>query len=114
VFAVLHTFATRSIQHYSHRFPQDSPGRQLFHILGEVELAFGLWAGVLVALICLFTSVTEALAYLANLNFKEPFFVFVIMTAASTRPIIHYAERIILTVSWCLPLGRAQSAFVSA
>ena len=113
VLAVLHTFATRSIQHFSHRFPKDSPWRQFFHLLGEVELVFGLWSGVLIALICLFGSVKEAIAYIVNLNFREPLFVFVIMAVAATRPIIHYAERIILIVSWLLPLGRAQSAFIS-
>lgn len=113
VLAVLHTFATRSIQHFSHRFPKDSPWRQLFHILGEVELVFGLWAGILIALICLFSSVQEAIAYIVNRSFREPLFVFVIMAVASTRPIIDFAEKTILVASRCLPFGRAQSAFVS-
>lgn len=111
--AIVHTFATRSIQHISHRFPQGSVGQQCFHIFGEVELVFGLWACVLIGAICLLASAREAMSYLVDLSFREPFFVLVIMAAASTRPVIAYAEKIILVMSWLLPLGRAHSAFVS-
>jgi hypothetical protein len=113
VLAVLHTFATRNIQHFSHSFPEDSLWKRLFHLLGEVELVFGLWACVLIALICFISSVDETIAYIVNLNFREPFFVFVIMAVAATRPIIDFAEKTILAVSRFLPFGHAQSAFVS-
>ena len=46
--AVLHTFSTRLFEHLAHINPAHAG---LWHLLGEVEVVFGFWAIVFVALI---------------------------------------------------------------
>ena len=51
--AVLHTFTASRFMHFAHRFREGSVGENQFHLLGEVEVVFGLWAGVLIAVMAL-------------------------------------------------------------
>lgn len=44
--AVLHTFLVKRFQHLALKFPDGSIGENVFHLLGKVEIVFGLWAGV--------------------------------------------------------------------
>lgn len=46
--AVLHTFLVQRFQHLALKFPEGSVGENFLHLLGEVEIVFGLWAGALV------------------------------------------------------------------
>ncbi len=46
--AVLHTFSIKIFQHLALKFPSGSVPENLFHLLGEVEIIFGLWAGILI------------------------------------------------------------------
>ena len=43
--AILHTFASKLFEHLAHTRPAHAG---LWHLLGEVEVVFGLWALVLV------------------------------------------------------------------
>jgi hypothetical protein len=43
--ALLHTFTAKQIERLAHRFPRHAG---LLHLLGEVEVVFGLWAIVLI------------------------------------------------------------------
>jgi hypothetical protein len=66
---------------------------RLMHFLGEVEVVFGMWAVLLLFTIVLFFNWPTAVDYVAHkVNFTEAIFVFVIMTLASTRPILKLAE----------------------
>jgi len=104
--AVLHTFACSKILRLAHHFPKGSVGENLFHLLGEVEVVFGLWAAVLFGFIAFHDGVPDAVHYIEGRNFTEPMFVFAIMAVASTRPIIDFSARLILVVARALPVPR--------
>jgi hypothetical protein len=64
----------------------------ILHFLGEVEAIFGIWVIALLGALLYFVGVDDMKAYIMNVNFTEPLFVFVIMAIASTRPILRFAE----------------------
>ena len=102
--AVLHTFSIKVFQRLALKFPEGSVQENLFHLLGEVEIVFGLWAGLLVAGIALLSSGQEAIQYVEGANFTEPVFVFAIMSVAATRPMLDFASGLIGRVARLLPL----------
>ena len=72
-----------------------SHSAELFHFLGEVEVIFGIWAVALGAAIVAFFDWSTFVFYLSDkVNFTEPMFVVVIMTLASTRPILWLSEAV--------------------
>ena len=84
--ALVHTFAAKQFERLSHRYPRHAG---LFHLLGEVEVVFGLWAIVLVLAMALLRGGGAALAYAESRHYTEPLFVFVVMVIAASRPIVH-------------------------
>lgn len=122
--AVLHTFLVSKFHHLSNKYPQGSVGENLFLFLGEVEVVFGIWAGILIVIYSIqngFMTMNEhhhviggAMHYLENLNFTEPAFVFVVMTIAATRPVLILAERLITLAAKALPMGEKKSFYLSA
>ncbi len=104
----------------AHRFPHGSIGENFFHLLSEVEVVFGLWAGVFIAIIFALNGPGAPITYLESLNFTEPAFVFAIMTMAATVPVLFAAGFVIellarvLTriVSPVFPLPRSVAFFV--
>jgi hypothetical protein len=106
--AILHTFLAGRFTGLSHQWVeahqekirrgQARPGSmsmpgELFHFLGEVEVVFGLWALVLMAAIVAFFDWGTVVYYIGEkVDFTEAAFVVVIMTLASTRPILRLAE----------------------
>ncbi len=72
---------------------------ELFCFLGEIEVVFALWAIVLVIGITIFYNWDSAVSYLNNRNYTEALFVIVVMTLASTRPILRLAHRLIESVA---------------
>lgn len=108
--AIVHTFLAPMFQRLSHRYEKqhqerlsksDSPKDQvsfkaeLFHFLGEVEAVFGIWVLPLLVLLSFYKGWPAAREYVGHrLNFVEPLFVVVIMTIASSRPILKLAEQI--------------------
>ena len=122
--AVCHTFMAKKFEDLAHKYPKGSMGGNLFHFLGEVEAIFGIWAAFFIA----FFSFTEgfmvydadhklvggALHYLESLNYTEPAFVFVIMCMSATKPIIFFAEKLILGFSKLMPMNGRISFYISA
>lgn len=107
VLAIFHTFAAsrfaalaRRVQHRhdqealaSGRAATPSVAAELLHLIGEVEVVFGLWALVLAFAITGYAGWDTARHYLNDtVNYTEPLFVVVIMALASTRPIVDLAE----------------------
>lgn len=90
--AVLHTFVASSLVKFSHRFPKGSGREALFHLLGEVEVVFGLWAAVMMIAMAFMETPQFAVEYQESLNFAEPLFVFCIMVVAATRPLLKMAR----------------------
>jgi len=106
--AVIHTFLCSKFIAAAHRLehqhelkrekgevPRNSVSHlaRLMHFLGEVEVVFGLWAVLLLFAVVLFFNWSTAVDYVSHeVDYTEAMFVVVIMTLASTRPILKLAE----------------------
>jgi hypothetical protein len=106
--AVIHTFLCTKFAALAHRLERQhelrrekhevartsvSHGARLMHFMGEIEVVFGMWAVLLLFSMVLFFNWPTAVDYVTHkVNFTEAIFVFVIMTLASTRPILKLAE----------------------
>jgi predicted cation transporter len=110
--AIVHTFLVDQLQGIASKFEPGSVLENLFHLLGEVEIVFGLWAGIFLLWLS-FNLEHGAIKYLETQNFTEPAFVFVIMVMSSTRPILFFARRIIEFVSKLIPLSGEQPFFLT-
>lgn len=113
--AIIHTFLTSRFlaiankwekehehkiqQGLAHKFSVHIPAG-IFHFFGEVEVVFGLWSIALAMAIFFFHGWHTVVNYISyNVNFTEAMFVVVIMTLASTRPILKLAERLMCKVA---------------
>lgn len=110
--AVLHTFCVKQFQILARKFPEGSIRENLFHLLGEVEVVFGLWAAVWFVYFSLSQSYSEAIHYLESLNFTEPLFVFVIMAVAATKPVIEVAKLVIFGFAKLIPLPSKTAKYI--
>lgn len=105
--AVIHTFVASRFTSAAHRLqhqldeqrraqglpPRPSVPAELLHFFGEVEVVFGLWTMPLMLAIFMSRGWETAVHYVNNtVNYTEPLFVIVIMSLASTRPIVLLAE----------------------
>ena len=104
VLAVLHTFAVKLFHRFANAFAEGTLSRGFFLLLGEVEIVFGFWAGLLVVVIALFTDVSIAAQSLRDLSFREPVFVLAIMVIASTRPILQSASLLVAHIARWIPI----------
>lgn len=111
--AILHTFSVSFFRKMSHGFPEGSVGENFFHLLSEVEVVFGIWAGLFIALSMVVAGFPQTNAYLNERNFTEPIFVFVIMVVCSTRPILNLSEKIIRLAGRALPVNKNIGFFVA-
>jgi hypothetical protein len=108
--AILHTFFSTKLLNISHRLeeaherrieagtaPRNSVSHagRLLHFLGEIEVIFGLWAIPLMVCIVMFFDWSTVVGYVSHtVNYTEAMFVVVIMTLASTRPILKLSEAV--------------------
>jgi hypothetical protein len=119
--AILHTFFTHRFLHWAHRIEERqrkgngetakrrdgefagapthplavSPGAaaRLLHFLGEVEVVFGIWCVPLFVVLAVKLGWHPAVNYFSHVvRYVEPVFVVVIMSIASTRPVLDLAE----------------------
>lgn len=111
--AILHTFLASQFQRVAASYPEGSWQENIFHLLGEVEVIFGFWAGLFVIFFGVREGFSSAVIFVESLNFTEPLFVFVIMAVSSTKPILYLAERLIFGFSRIIPLNRNLSALFS-
>lgn len=112
--AILHTFSVKRFQHLAKKYKEGSVGENLFHLLGEIEVVFGIWAGIFILYFLLSQGTQAGIEYLNSRNFTEPLFVFVIMAVCSTRPILDVAEKLVIGVSNLLPLPKGLSFYLVA
>lgn len=110
--AVIHTFLTHKFRHWAHvlgdRAVGAPVGARVLHFLGEVEAVFGIWVLPLFALMIFQVGWAPALEYVnSKVSYHEPLFVVVIMTIASTKPILHLAEQCLQLVA---RIGRCRPA----
>ena len=99
--ALLHTFAAKWFETLAHRHPRHA---DLFHVLGEVEVVFGLWALVLVVVMAVLGSGAQALDYAESRQYTEPLFVFVVMVVAASRPVLELVQQWLTAVARVVPL----------
>jgi hypothetical protein len=99
--ALVHTFSVKQFERLSHRYPRHAG---LFHLLGEVEVVFGLWAIVLVALLAFTAGGAAALNYVESRNYTEPLFVFVVMVIAASRPVLRTVIAVVAALARVLPI----------
>jgi hypothetical protein len=113
--AIIHTFLTNKFLAISRRLhknyqvridkgevPRNSMhmGGGILHFLGEIEAVFGLWVIILIIGISFFYSWDHAVEYIAhNVHYTEAMFVIVMMTIASSRPVIKMFELLLWKVT---------------
>jgi hypothetical protein len=103
-FAILHTFLAARITRLAHRLrardDEHSFKAEAAHFFGEVEAVFGIWVIPLLAVLTLVRGFRVTESFIEGVNFTEAAFVVVIMTIASTRPILDFAERVMGAVAY--------------
>jgi hypothetical protein len=112
--AVVHTFFANTFRQAAHhvqhahdaaRKSQGLPPRlsfraEVLHFFGEVEVVFGLWGVALLGAMAFTLDWPTAKHYVtASVNFTEAMFVVVIMTMASTRPVVNFAQHALRQVA---------------
>jgi hypothetical protein len=102
--AVLHTFATKTFDRMAHRNPRHAGA---FHLLSEVEVVFGFWAGALILAMVLIAGGQEAIDYAESRQYTEPLFVFVVMVIAASRPVLRAVSSLVDLLSRLSPLSTA-------
>lgn len=113
VIAILHTFSVKLFQHWAKGFREGSVGENLMHLLGEVEVIFGLWSFVFFVGYWWTESLEAAVDYVNTRNFTEPMFVFAVMVVASSKPIIDLASRAVSHIATLIPLDRPTAFYLS-
>jgi predicted cation transporter len=101
--AITHTFSTKYFEHLAHIQPRHAG---VWHLLGEVEVVFGLWAMILILFIFVLSGKHDAITYLESRNFTEPMFVFVIMVIAGTQPILDFVAAVVQRIAMVVPLNQ--------
>ena len=109
--ALVHTFSTRFFERLAHRRPAHAGA---WHLLGEVEVAFGFWAMALVLAMMALAGRSAAIGYLEARDFTEPMFVFAVMVIAGSRPILRLAASLTRDVARLLPLPRPMAFYFAA
>jgi hypothetical protein len=100
--ALIHTFAAKTIERMGDRSEKHAG---LFHLLGEIEVVFGLWAMVLLVVVAFTQGGQSAIAYAESRHYTEPLFVFVIMVIAASRPILELVRSVVFGLAAILPFN---------
>lgn len=107
--ALIHTFTASQFQHLAHTHPRHAG---LFHLLGEVEVVFGVWAALLILVMAFIKTPDQAIEYLDTRNYAEPLLVFVLMVMAASRPLVEAARNINNAIARLLPINPMTARFV--
>lgn len=115
ILAIIHTFLSSKFHSIANRLEKEFKEKQhngkisqqsiplgagVLKFLGELEAIFGIWAIALMGAITLFYDWQTAVDYVGNkVSYVEPMFVVVIMTLASTRPILKMFELLMWKVA---------------
>lgn len=102
--ALIHTFAAKSFERIADRSTKHAG---LFHLLGEIEVVFGLWAFVLITTMAFVVGGKEAIEYAESRQYTEPLFVFVIMIIAASRPVLEAIKTLVSSMATLVPMRTA-------
>ncbi|GLR25306.1 putative Na+/H+ antiporter [Limnobacter litoralis] len=100
--ALVHTFSTSWFEKRAHHSVHHSG---LWHLLGEVEAVFGIWAFFLVLAMAVVGGMDQAVQYVDTRQYTEPLFVFVIMVVAASRPVLEVARLLVQGMAKLLPMN---------
>ena len=110
--AVVHTFSVARFRLASERFSEKSWAYMILHGLGELELVFAIWSLVFMSFFFVFEGGMPLFSYLKEISFAEPIFVFVVLTACATRPVMHLASSAVSRVASVIPLSGSLSHYL--
>lgn len=99
--ALLHTFTAKIFERLAHKHPKHAG---LLHLLGEVEVVFGFWAGVLIVVMAFAGGLGGAMQYAETRNYTEPLFVFTVMVVAASLPILSFVMSVVNKLSSWIPV----------
>lgn len=102
--AILHTFSTKFFDTLSKK-EQYSSYSGILHLLGEIEIVFGLWAMIFILGHLVVMGKQPTIDYLESRDFTEPMFVFVIMIIAGSQPILYFANKLVNVFAKLLPVS---------
>ena len=111
--AIIHTFFTGQFNKQAGKRRPGSVSENFLHLMGEVEIVFGLWSAVLIIISLIVFNSEFIISYLNGRDFTEAFFVFVVMTICSTHPILLLFEKILINISKLIPIDKRYSAYIS-
>lgn len=101
--ALIHTLSAQAFHRLAER---NGPHAGLWHLFGEIEVVFGLWALVLVIVMALLQGAGDSIDYLESRHFTEPVFVFVVMVVAASRPVLVLARTLVGALARSVPVSR--------
>lgn len=102
--AVLHTFCVKQFNHLAKKYPEGSIRENVFHLLGEVEVVFLFWTGILIAALATLNGWHSTVQFVEKTDYTEPMFVFAIMAIAATKPVVDLADGLIRNCARLIPL----------
>lgn len=102
--ALLHTFSAKTFERLADRSPKHAG---LLHLLGEIEVVFGFWAFVLIAVMAFVVGGQQAIEYAESRHYTEPLFVFVIMVVAASRPVLEAVKGVVTVLAKLAPINTA-------
>jgi len=106
--ALIHTFSTKFFEHLAHTRPAHAG---VWHLLAEVEIVFGVWAMLFMAIMGVLEGFNTAMAYLDGRNFTEPLFVFAIMVVAASKPVLQVSSAAVQALVRVMPLPKPLAFF---
>ncbi len=116
--AIIHTLSANRVRGWAKKYEANvsavHKGKKslvvyLLYFISEVEVIFALWAIPLFISLIFAFGWTIGLEYINTRDYTEPLFVAVVLSLASTRPIVRVAEK---AIHWCAKwLGGSLSAW---
>jgi hypothetical protein len=104
--AIIHTLSVNLLHAWARkiearRSPQAERSfwLQTLYFLSEVEVVFGVWVIPLFIALGLLYDWKTALHYINTRDYTEPLFVVVVLSLASTKPIVQFAETLLRAIS---------------
>lgn len=107
VCAIIHTLCVDKIHHLARKLEANQAPKRIsgntyrsirihiIYFLAEVEIVFAIWVVPLFFVIAGFYGWHTAIEYINTRDFTEAIFVVIVLSLASTKPIIQFAQRII-------------------
>jgi Na+/H+ antiporter NhaD/arsenite permease-like protein len=111
--AIIHIFLTGTLHKLSKNYQQGTFLLNMFQLLGEVEIVFGLWSAIFISISFALYDFNFIINYLNTCIFTEAIFVFVIMSVCSTGPILNFFEKGLINLSHLIPIDKNLSSYIS-